>query len=100
VTSEHQKAPQQIGQRPFLCNGLHLSFVGPHTRAASGAMWRCSSPSFGEDVASLAYLTKHCRTNRLKLGSLSAMRAVSSSRLMVLLRAMTLPRLHTISMYL
>lgn len=96
----HQKAPQQIGHRPFLCNGLHLSLLSPHTRAGSGATWRYSSLSLCDVVASLAYRTKHWRTNRLKFGKRSAILAVSSSRLMVLLCPMTLPRLGSISTYL
>ena len=56
----HYSPPQQIGQRPFLCIGLHLSLVSPQMRASIGAMCRNCSPGAGQEansVAVAAYLT-------------------------------------------
>jgi len=85
----HHSVPQQIGQRPFLCIGLHLSLVSPQILALSGAMWLLCFPRTPEE-APAACFSKHWRTNRLKFGIRSAIRAVSSSRLMVLFLAMFL----------
>lgn len=59
VAFEHQKSPQQAGQRPFLCRGLHLSFVSPQMRADSGAMWSSSVTMGSPCVAVEACLSKH-----------------------------------------
>lgn len=96
----HQISPQQIGHRPFLCRGLHLSLDSPQIRADSGALCWTSSYLPTGMCASLACLSRHWRTNRLKFGIRSAILAVSSSRLMVLLCPMTLPWLTSICTYL
>ena len=92
----HHSSPQQIAQRPFLCRGLHLSFSSPQIRAVGCPTW--SDPFVAR--APEACLSSAWRTNRLKFGNRSAILAVSSSRLMVLLCPITLPRLRSISTYL
>jgi hypothetical protein len=95
----HHSTPQQAGQVPFRWFGLHLSRFSPHTRADSGAMCLNCSRGIVGCVALAACSSKHWRTKRLKLGSRSAMRAVCSSRLMVLFGAMTLRHGASICMY-
>jgi hypothetical protein len=58
VRPGHHSSPQQIGQRPLRCKGLHLSFVSPQIRAEEGAMCAPWLPS-SRETAPEACLSKH-----------------------------------------